>query len=224
MYCNNCGQAIPDTAKFCPACGMQTIQGVPSPIQSIQTAQVPRKKKKALFIVLALIGLLVLSFLTLPLFASGAEQKQAEKAAMEYVIAIEGGDLEKLKKVGAYTDDRLEWSCPSRESLIDKYGADFKVTASVGFGGSSIGSSNKLPPDEIESELRRHMTSSILSPESFLKIGAVNTMYEMWVEYTIKGSKGEETAVYRVIAIRGTTTLFENGKLKMETGWFATRG
>lgn len=121
MFCKNCGKELSDNAKFCNACGAETMptpaenvcaeQSIPAPVleQPLQTAPevvAPRKAVPPVAIIIgavAAVAVLVLTLLLTGVFDSDSTRvfKALEKSGKAFEHAAEALDLPDLKYIQA---------------------------------------------------------------------------------------------------------------------------
>lgn len=104
MFCNKCGKEVPEGGKFCNHCGAQLNQQPQQPpVQALNSGKSQAKKSTLKWVIPFIIfDIILIGCLVFIVYLSG-EQRQAEKAALDYVdehycstFAEEADSVEKI--------------------------------------------------------------------------------------------------------------------------------
>lgn len=219
MFCPNCGANAPDTEKFCPTCGTALSSGdnAPAAPEDEKSKDIVALIKSKLPLIIGVAVALVAVVIIFNLFFGGAESV-AEKYAKAYLKA----DYKKADKYVAvsFEDSATYYAEEADKDLdeyledshevdsLDEYYEDMKESAddsrSDTYGDNwktkcKVLASRKYDDDEFD-DLIDELEDSY--NEDLLNADDVKDACTVWVQYSIKGSDGEDYSVIELTLVK----------------------
>ncbi len=219
MFCPNCGANAPDTEKFCPTCGTTLVAGdnAPAAPEAEKSKDIVALIKSKLPLIIGVAVALIAVVLLFNLFFGGAESV-AEKYAKAYLKA----DYKKADKYVAvsFEDSAAYYADEADKDLdeyleenynadsIDEYYEDRKESAddsrSDTYGDNwktkcKVLASRKYDSDELD-DLVDEVEEAY--DEDLLDADKIKFACTVWVQYSIKGSDGEDYSVIELTLVK----------------------
>lgn len=142
MFCKNCGKELSDNAKFCNACGTETMPAaapvLEQPLQTATEVAAPRKAVPPVAIIIgavAAVAVLVLTLLLTGVFDSDSTRvfKALEKSGKAFEHAAEALDLPDLKYIQADKAYSVDFGFQINEVYGAEEISDLGLTGSADF-------------------------------------------------------------------------------------------